>query len=196
MNTTLPTLGWTGNPEADKLISTDPNALLIGFVLDQQITLQHAFTGPLTIQQRLGTINPQQLARMDVAKMENTFRKPPALHRYPASMAQRVQAMCSIIATEYNNNATAIWTTARTADELHARLRALPGIGPLKARTLMALLRKRFHVQLPGWEEYVPSWPTLADVTTVAEREDYQARKREMKKAAKAPVSAMHKPRR
>jgi uncharacterized HhH-GPD family protein len=181
---------WTGDPEADTLVATDPLALLIGFCLDQQIPVEKAFAGPLEIRRRLGTLDARQLAGIDAGRFEAAFRERPAIHRFPASMAARVQALCASVATDYGNDASAIWARVKTAQELQARLRALPGFGELKARLVLAVLVKHLGVKPAGWEAIVPDFPTLADVHTVAERERYQAGKRAHKAALRAQAEA------
>ena len=186
----VPTLQWTDDEAANRLIAEDPMALLIGFCLDQQITVEKAFMGPLVITQRLGTIDANQLARMNAARIEQAFVTPPAVHRFPASMAGRVHALCTMIASEYGGDAAAIWTTASDAADLRRRLGALPGFGPMKATIVLAVLVKRFGVKLPGSAELLPDWTTLADVRTIAERREYQANKRAHKARLRAQAAA------
>jgi uncharacterized HhH-GPD family protein len=174
-------LPWSGDDEADRLIATDPNALLIGFVLDQQVTVQKAFSGPLVIRQRLGSLDPKRLAALDPQRMRDAFAKPPAVHRFPAAMADRIRALCGIIATEYGGDASRLWREAADARQLTQRLGKLPGIGPMKARTILALLANQFGVRPPGWESLVPDYPTLGDVSTADELAEYQAQKRAWK---------------
>ncbi len=189
MATTLQ-LEWTGDPDADRLISENPTALLIGFCLDQQVPIEWAFQGPLRMRERLGTIDPVDVARMDPAIVEKAFQTPPALHRFPVSMAQRVHGLCVVIATEYGGDTNRIWTEARDANELQRRFAALPGFGAAKARIMVGVVAKHLGVRPPGWETIAPDWPTLADVRTVAEREQYQARKRAFKAALRAEAAA------
>ncbi|MBJ7608694.1 MAG: Fe-S cluster assembly protein HesB [Candidatus Dormibacteraeota bacterium] len=177
---------WTGNPEADALVAQDPLALLIGFCLDQQIPVEKAFLGPLEMVRRLGTLDARELAAIDPARFEAAFRERPAIHRFPASMAGRVQALCATIAGDYGNDASAIWTGVGEASELFARLRALPGFGDMKARIVLGVVAKHLSVRPHGWEKLAPDYPTLADVHTVAERERYQAGKRAHKAALRA----------
>ena len=177
---------WTGNPEADALVARDPLALLIGFCLDQQIPVEKAFLGPLDIKRRLGTLDARELAAIDPGRFEAAFRERPAIHRFPASMAARVQALCAIVANDYGNDATAIWSGARDAADLLARLRALPGFGEMKARIVLGVVGKHLNVKPDGWDALAPDYPTLADVHTVAEREEYQAAKRAWKASVRA----------
>ena len=184
-----PRLEWTGDPEADRLVSENPAALLIGFCLDQQVPIEWAFAGPLRMLERLGTIDPTRVAQMDPATVEAAFRTPPALHRFPASMARRVHGLCQVIAGEYGGDATRIWTEAKDAKELQRRFAALPGFGAAKARIMVGVVAKHLGVRPDGWERVAPDWPTLADVSTVAERETYQAQKRAFKAAMRAEAA-------
>ena len=181
---------WTGNAEADALVARDPLALLIGFCLDQQIPVEKAFLGPLDIKRRLGTLDARQLAAIDPGRFEAAFRERPAIHRFPASMASRVHALCAVVANDYGNDAAAIWTGARDAADLLARLRALPGFGEMKARIVLGVVGKHLNVKPEGWETLAPDYPTLADVHTVAEREEYQAGKRAWKAAMRAEAGS------
>jgi uncharacterized HhH-GPD family protein len=179
-------LPFTGNPEADALLATDPLALLLGFVLDQQVTVQKAFAGPLEMRQRIGTLDAASIAAFDPAALEAAFRERPALHRFPAAMAGRVQELCAVVAGVYEGDAARVWTEARDGAELQARLRALPGIGDMKAKTLVGLLARRFGVRPPGWEAVAPTHPTLADVDSAEALARYQEHKRALKASRKA----------
>jgi uncharacterized HhH-GPD family protein len=183
-----PRLGWTDDPEANRLVARDPLALLIGFCLDQQFPIERAFLGPLTIRARLGTLDAGRLAAIDPETFAAAFRRPPAVHRFPSSMAQRVHGICRIVATTYGGDASAIWRRADTAPELLRRLRELPGFGPLKAGIVVGVLARRFGVRPPGWETIAPGFPTLADVVTADDRRAYQAAKR-AHRAAVAPAA-------
>ena len=146
----------TGDPEADRLLVENPLALLIGMLLDQQVSMEWAFRGPYTLSERLGGLDAAAIAAMDPDDLEAAFREKPALHRYPASMAKRTHALCRVLVDEYDCDATKVWTRAtagdETGDELLARLRALPGFGEEKSKIFLALLAKRFGVTPPGWE--------------------------------------------
>ena len=181
-----PVLPFTDNPEANRLLGEDPLALLIGFALDQQVTVQHAFNGPWELRRRIGHLDPARIATMDPAELERVFRERPALHRYPASMASRVAALCRVIVDTYDGDASRIWGEARDGADLEARLRALPSIGELKVNGLLAILSRRFGVQLPGLAERLPTWPTLGDVDTPEALERYQSQKRAHKAALRA----------
>jgi uncharacterized HhH-GPD family protein len=181
-----PSLPFTGDPEADALIASDPLALLIGFALDQQVTVQKAFAGPLELRRRVGTLDAGEIAALDPAALEAAFRERPALHRFPGSMAGRVRELCAVVAAEYGGDASRAWTEARDGADLEARLRALPGIGEMKAKTLVGLLAKRYGVRPPGWEAVAPTYPTLADVDSAAALAEYQEQKRAWKASQKA----------
>ncbi len=177
---------FTGNPEADALLAADPLALLIGFTLDQQVTVQKAFAGPLELRRRAGTLDAAALAAMDPEAFATTFRTPPALHRFPGSMAKRVQTLCEVVATTYGGDAARVWTGAADARDLRSRLKALPGIGDDKAATIGALLAKQMGVRLAGWEAELPDHPTLGDVDSAEALAEYQAGKRAHKAELRA----------
>jgi uncharacterized HhH-GPD family protein len=180
-------LYFTGDPQADELLARDPLALLIGFALDQQVSVQKAFSSPLELKRRLGgTLDAAEIAGMDPGELEEIFRRKPALHRYPGSMAHRVQELCAVIASEYGGDAARVWTEASTAEELRHRLAALPGFGEMKVRSLLAVLVKRFGVRPPGWEDVLPRHPTLGDVDSPEALDEYQAKKRAYKASLKA----------
>ena len=183
-------LQWTGDPDADRLVSENPTALLIGFCLDQQVPIEWAFQGPLRMRERLGTIDPVEVAQMDPAKVEKAFQTPPALHRFPVSMARRVYGLCKAIADDYGGDTARIWTEAGDAKELQRRFAALPGFGAAKARIMVGVVGKHLGVRPEGWESVAPDWPTLADVRTVAEREQYQAQKRAYTATLRAEAAA------
>ena len=182
-------LHFTGNPEADELIAQDAMALLIGFALDQQVSVEKAFTAPLELVRRVGTIDAGALADMDPAELEQAFRDKPALHRYPGTMARRTQDLAVTIASEYGGDAARVWTEADDGRDLERRLLELPGIGPMKAAGLIAVLGKRFGVRPPGWEEVAPKHPTLGDVDSPEALERYQDAKRAHKARLKAQAS-------
>jgi uncharacterized HhH-GPD family protein len=179
-------LPFTGDPDADALIASDPLALLLGFLLDQQVTVQKAFSGPLELSRRVGTLEAKALATMDVDRLAEAFRRPPALHRFPGSMAAKAQALATVIAERYDGDAARIWTEATDGRELERRLLELPGIGEMKAKTVIGILVKRFGVRPPGWEAVAPTWPTLADVDSAEALAAYQAEKRARKAELRA----------
>jgi uncharacterized HhH-GPD family protein len=176
-------LHFTGDEEADAFLAEDALALLVGFVLDQQVTVQKAFSGPLELRRRLGRLDAGEIAGMDPADLEQVFRTKPAIHRFPGSTARRTQELCAVVADEYGGRAERVWTEAESGAELERRLLALPGIGPMKAKTLIAVLGKRLGVRPPGWEDVAPTHPTLGDVDSPAALEAYQAQKRAYKAA-------------
>jgi uncharacterized HhH-GPD family protein len=171
-------LHFTGDPAADRLIASDPFALLVGFVLDQQVPLQKAFSGPLELRRRTGTLDPAAIARMDPERLAGAFRDRPALHRFPGNMARRVQELAAAIVADYDGDASRIWREAADGRDLEERLLRLPGIGEMKAKTLLGILARRFGVRPPGIDERLPTYPTLADVDSDDARERYQAGKR------------------
>ena len=167
---------FTGDDEADALLAKDPLALLIGFCLDQQVTVQTAFAGPLKLERRLGHLDAGRIAAMDPGELDAVFRERPGIHRFPGNMAKRVQALCAAIADDYDGDAARVWADAADATELERRIRALPGFGDMKVIALGATLSKRFGVRAA--DALVPSLPTLGDVDSVEALEDYQAKKR------------------
>ena len=175
----MPTmLHFTGNEDADTLLAQDPMALLIGFALDQQVPVQTAFTGPLKIKQRVGSLEPRTLARTD---LEPVFREKPAVHRFPGNMARRVQDLAGLVDEEYGGHAERVWTEAADGADLRKRIAALPGFGEMKIKALGAVLAKRFDVAVA--QELVPNHPTLGDVDSAKALEEYQAKKRAYKSA-------------
>jgi uncharacterized HhH-GPD family protein len=166
-------LYFTDSDEANELIATDPLALLVGFALDQQITVQQAFAGPLLLRERLGSLGAATLAAAD---LEPVFREKPAIHRYPGSMAKRVHDLAVHVRDEYDGDAARVWTQAANADELRANLAGLPGFGEMKVKALGAVLAKRFGVDAA--RDLVPWHPTLGDVDSPQALADYQAAKR------------------
>jgi uncharacterized HhH-GPD family protein len=183
----------TGDEEADRLLASDPLALLIGFLLDQQVTVQKAFSGPLELRRRVGTLDAAELATMDSARLEEAFARRPALHRFPRAMAGRTQELCRVVVERYGGQAGRIWGEASNARELHRRLRELPGIGEMKAATLIAVLGKRLGVQPAGWQALVPAQMTLGDVDSAEALARYQAGKRAARAAARAGAEARAK---
>src|SRR5262249_25259070 len=153
-------LPWTGDDEGDRLIAHDPLALLIGFVLDQQVPLQKAFIGPLELCRRIGTLDARTIADMDAGELEQVFAARPAIQRFPANMARRTQALCQAIVSDYDGHAERVWTEAKDARDLQQRLLALPGVGEMKAQTMLAVLGKQFGIKPAGWDEVAPKHPT------------------------------------
>jgi uncharacterized HhH-GPD family protein len=166
-------LHFTDSDEANELIASDPLALLVGFVLDQQVTVQKAFSGPLVLRERLGAFDARTLASAD---LEPVFRERPAIHRFPGSMARRVHDLAVHVLERYDGDAARIWTGAADAKELRANLAALPGFGEMKIKAVGSVLAKRFGVEVA--RDLVPSHPTLGDVDSAQALADYQAAKR------------------
>jgi uncharacterized HhH-GPD family protein len=179
-------LWFSGDPEADRLLVDEPLALLIGFVLDQQVPLQWAFSAPLELRRRIGPYDAAMIATMDFEALDEAFRRPRALHRFPGNMAKRVRELCEALVRDYGGDPRRVWSEAKDGRDLETRLLGLPGIGEMKAGTLIAILGKQLGVQPPGWEEVAPKHPTLGDVTSDETREQYQAAKRAHKAELRA----------
>lgn len=187
-------LYFTGDDEADRLIASDPLALLIGFALDQQVTVQKAFMGPLELRRRLGRLEARAIAEMDPEQLADVSRQRPALHRFPGAMAKRVQELCAAIVRDYDGDAGRIWGDATDAKELERRLFALPGIGEMKARGIIGVLGKRYGVHLPGWDAVAPGYPTLGDVDSAEALARYQQGKRAFKASVRAAGGDARRP--
>ena len=178
-------IAWTDDPAANKLLESDPFALLVGMVLDQQVKMEKAFGGPYELQKRLGRLDARAIASMDPERLDRVFRERPALHRFPGNMARRVQAMAAAVVKDYGGDAGSIWRDAKTGDELAARIAALPGFGEMKTRIMVSILAKKFGVKPPGWEEHAASWHSVADVDSAETMAQARAVKRDMKARAK-----------
>jgi uncharacterized HhH-GPD family protein len=166
-------LHFTDDANANKLNAKNPMALLIGFALDQQVTVQKAFAGPLAIEQRLGSLDAETLASTD---LEPIFREKPAIHRYPGNMAKRVRDLAAHIAENYDGDAAKVWKSAKTSEALEANLSNLPGFGEMKVRSLASVLAKQYGVK--SAEPLIPDHPTLGDITSIEELHEYQAAKK------------------
>jgi uncharacterized HhH-GPD family protein len=166
-------LYFTDEDEACELIAHDPLALLVGFALDQQVTVQKAFAGPLEIKRRLGRFDAETLATAD---LDAVFRERPAIHRFPGAMAERVQSLAAHLVELYDGDASGVWANASTPEDLKANLSALPGFGEMKVKSMSAVLAKRYGLETA--KPLVPSHPTLGDVDSPQALEDYQAAKR------------------
>jgi len=177
-------LYFTGNDEADRLIAEDPLALLIGFVLDQQVTVPTAFVGPLKLKQRLGRLDAAEIASFDPDKLADLFRERPAIHRFPGNMAKRTQELCAVVAEEYDGDASRVWRDATDTDDLKRRLDALPGFGEMKVKALASVLARRYGNTMA--EPLVPSHPMLGDVDSPEALAEYQAAKRAFKASLRA----------
>jgi uncharacterized HhH-GPD family protein len=181
--------------EANELLSTDPLALLVGMLLDQQIPMEKAFTSPAVLAERMGVsrLDARRIAECEPQDLEQLFRQVPALHRFPAAMARRVQELCRRLVERYDGDAASVWTTAGTGAELAARIAGLPGFGPQKARIFTALLGKQFGVQPPGWREASGaygepgSFRSVADVTDANALIRVRSFKKEQKAATRTP---------
>ena len=184
-------LHFTGDPEADALLAADPLALLIGFALDQQVTVQSAFAGPLKLRQRLGTLDAKTIAATDPDRLLEIFRERPAIHRFPGSMAKRVHELAAHVADELEGHAERVWTEAKDTADLKKRIGALPGFGPMKITALGSVLALRFGVAIA--DPLVPPHACLGAVDSPEALADYQAKKRAHKaemRAAKASQEA------
>lgn len=179
-------LPFTGDDAADRLLVEEPLALLVGFALDQQVTVQKAFSGPAELKRRIGHLDAARIAATDATQLDAVFRERPALHRFPGSMAGKVQALATAIATDYGNDAARVWTEAADGRDLERRLLGLPGIGEMKAKSIIAILAKRLGLDLPGLDEVVPTHPTLGDVDSAEALARYQAGKRAHKAELRA----------
>ena len=177
------------------MLAQDPFALLVGFVLDQQVQLQKAFYGPFDLRQRIGTLAPAEIAGMDIDKLESAFKERPALHRFPGNMARRTQALAEAIVRDYGGDAARVWNEAKDGKDLERRLLSLPGIGEMKAQTIIGILGKQFGVRPAGWEAVAPDHHSLADVDSAETLADYQAGKRAYKAQMRAAGVEPHMPR-
>ncbi|BDZ47225.1 HhH-GPD-type base excision DNA repair protein [Naasia aerilata] len=185
----MPDLHITANPDADALLSSDPLALLIGMLLDQQIPMETAFAGPLKLRDRLGSLDAAAIAGESEERLTEVFRTPPAVHRFPGSMASRTQALCAAIAEEWGGDASAIWTRdAPDGPEVLRRLKALPGFGEQKAKIFLALLGKQYGVDPAGWRDAAGAYGEEGSYRSVADIVDPDSltKVRETKRAAKA----------
>lgn len=191
----------TGDQRADELLERDPFALLAGMMLDQQFPMERAFAGPSTIAERLGVdrLDPAMIAAYDAEKFATICATPPAVHRYPGSMAARMQALARVVVDDYDGDTAAIWTGVRTGADLLARLQALPGFGEAKARIFLALLGKQRGVRPRGWRQAAGdyaeprSFRSVADVVDAASLAKVRSFKQQQKAAAKQMVAAQQK---
>ena len=181
-------LHFTGNDGADELLAHEPLALLIGFAIDQQVTVQQAFSGPLKLEERIGTLDARAIAKIDPVALEAAFRQTPAIHRFPRAMAERVQELCQVVADEYGGDAARIWTDAADAADLRRRIGALPGYGKMKITGLGSVLALHFGVEAA--QELVPEHPCLGKINSPEDLAEYQAAKRAHKAALRAAAAA------
>ncbi len=187
----------SGDEAADDLLSTDPLALLVGMVLDQQIPLERAFRSPADLKDRLGgSLDVGAIATMDPDKLAAIFSAKPALHRFPGSMARRVQELCQVVVDSYDGDAAAVWTSAKDGTALLTNVKALPGFGEQKARIFVALLGKQLGVRPSGWDEVSSpfgepgSFRSIADIDSPEALGKVRQYKQQMKAAAKAKAKA------
>ena len=181
-------LYFTGNDEADRLLAEEPLALLIGFALDQQVSVPVAFSGPLKMKQRLGTLDADAIAGLDPEQLEAAFREKPAIHRFPGSMAGRVQELSRTVVSEYGGDAARVWTEAKDADDLRRRIGDLPGFGRMKITALGSVLAKRYGCR--RHRSSCRTHPTLGDVDSPEALERFQAAKRAYKASLRAARSS------
>lgn len=186
----------TGDKQADALLANDPNALLIGMVLDQQVTMEKAFAGPAVIAQRMGGLDVVAIAEADPDAFGAICAERPAVHRFPGAMAKRIQAVCQVLTAEYGGNAENLWTGVATGSELLGRIAALPGFGAQKAAIFVALLGKQYDVQPAGWREAAGPYGEEGARRSVADVVDDEslAQVRVTKRAAKAAARAEKAP--
>jgi len=188
----MPKIQIAQEPAADQVLNESPFALLVGMLLDQQYPMEHAFRGPGKIVERFGSIDPRAIADADPDEFAALCSTPPAVHRYPGSMAQRIQALARLVVDEYDGQAERLWTEAADGKELMRRLQALPGYGKQKAQIFTALLAKQLGVRLEGWETVAGdysetgSYRSVADVVDAVSLDRVRAFKKEKKAAAKA----------
>jgi uncharacterized HhH-GPD family protein len=184
----MATLRIAQDPAADRVLSEDPFALLVGMLLDQQFPMERAFAGPAKVLERFGTLDPSAVADTDPESFAEICATPPAVHRYGRSMAGRIQALAAVVRDDYGGNAASIWQEAETGAEVVARLKALPGFGEQKARIFAALLGKQLGVRPPGWEEACGAYAEQGSFRSVADVVDADSlqKVRDFKKAAKA----------
>jgi uncharacterized HhH-GPD family protein len=187
-------LHFTGDDEADRLLVEEPLALLIGFELDQQVPLQKAFSGPLELRRRIGRLDAAEIAAMDPEVLDEAFRRRPALHRFPGNMARRTQELAKVIAQDFGNDASRVWSEAKDGRDLQRRLKGLPGFGDMKVDAMIAILGKRLGVAPPGWEDVAPKHMTLGDVDGPEALKRYQDGKRAYKAAMREAEAAGAEP--
>ncbi|MFJ2833133.1 HhH-GPD-type base excision DNA repair protein [Streptomyces sp. NPDC087263] len=188
------TLHLAQQPEADELLGRSPLAALVGMLLDQQVPMEWAFAGPYTIAQRMNTndLDADEIATYDPEAFAALLSTKPAVHRYPGSMAKRIQQLCQYLVEHYASDASAVWNDVTTGDELLRRLKELPGFGPQKAQIFLALLGKQLNIHPKGWREAAGpygdphSFRSVADITGPDSLTKVRAHKQEMKAAAKA----------
>jgi uncharacterized HhH-GPD family protein len=181
-------LYWTDDKKAQRLVAREPLALLVGFLLDQQVPMEWAFAAPQRLKERLGgKLKAGSIAAMDPEALVQAFVAKPPLHRYPASMARRTQKLCAILASDYGGDARRLWNDGAEAEEVVRRISRLPGFSASKGKVIVAVLAKRLGTQVPGWDRVAPGWFSLADVDSPAALLHYREIKRAAKKAGNWP---------
>lgn len=183
-------LAFTDDEAAQELVARDAIAFIIGWVLDQQITVQKAFAGPLELQRRLGTLDAREIVAIPLEELEAAFAEKPSIHRYPNSMARRVRDALQTIVDQYDGDPNPIWNDAADYDDFLKRLGAVAGFGPLKVLGVGALLARQFGLPFTGWEDKLPPYGSLSEVRKLEDLLAYQARKGEFKAARKAERAA------
>lgn len=180
-------LPWTHSEQANRLLASSPLALMIGMLLDQQVRMETAFHSPHLLQERLGRpLDAADIASVSEEEMEEIFRGPPALHRFPKAMGRRTQALCRAVADDYGGDAAAVWRTAADGKELLARLKKLPGFGDAKSRIFAGVVGKRLGEGPDGWEEAAADWPSIADIAEFSQIDELRQHKARMKAEQKA----------
>jgi len=183
-------LEYTNSPEANAFIAADSIAFIIGFILDQQIKIQQAFLGPVTLRERWGHLDPKKIVEMGEEAVVEAACSPPPIHRYPGSMGKRIFQCMKYIVEQYDGDADRIWLEADDHDDLKRRLQELPGFGANKAWVVAAVIDRKFGLDFPGWESGVPPYGSLAQVDSLDDLAEYQRRKGEYKKAMRAAKKA------
>jgi len=180
-------LPFTDNAEANQLLASNPVALLIGMLLDQQFPMERAFLSPYLLSQRLdGPLDAVSIAALDDEAVAAIFKGPPALHRFPGSMGTRTRDMCAHLVEHYDGKASAVWRNAADGEQLYERLRAMPGFGESKARIFIGVIGKRLKEGPPGWEAAAADWPSIADVDSFEKILELRRQKKARKAAQKA----------
>jgi uncharacterized HhH-GPD family protein len=173
---------FTTEPAANELLAENHFALLVGMTLYQQVPVEKAFAGPHVLEERMGQrVDARIIAGMDPQKLEDLFREKPALHRFPANMAKRTQAVASFIVDEYGGDPSGLWAGAETGTELFSRIKAMPGFGDYKARVYAAVLARQFGIKPNGWDGNLPEWPNISEVSSEADRSEMKERKKAWK---------------
>ncbi len=186
----MTSIPWTADEEANTLLAADPNALLIGFALDQQVSVQKAFSGPKVLLERLGHLDPARIAALDPEAFAAICAERPAIHRFPRAMAARIQELCAVLARDFAGDGARVWNGATDGEDLVRRLAALPGFGPMKVASMTTVVHLHLDIVIPGIAAVLPSDPCLGGVRTAEELAIYQAGKRAVKAAKRAAKGA------